>query len=221
MVFLFLLCSLGYTLRGKWAALPWWYSSSSVERPIWHRTEASWQQATPAHQLYECAILETDLSVPVKPSMGKALANILATASWETSGRNSPAKPLCQSDNQRSRTSRQYMDLLQGIGLWNGRGWLSKSEVHKAGNHTGKVTTRNPMDTDQSCCAQAVRRTLQASKGDSTGTGRSHWPQTGVSLSLSSPSSFSLLLPDHLLLSLWPEPSFKSPSNCLSHTHQG
>lgn len=73
-------CPLGYSPQGSEQAghddiraAPWRGLCSTELRPP--------QQATPARQLYESAVSETDLSVPVKPSMGAALVDTLATTS--------------------------------------------------------------------------------------------------------------------------------------------
>lgn len=145
-------------------------------------------------QLYDWALLETDLPGPDKPLMTAVLANILTTTSWETPSQNSPVKPLWI-----SQSSIREVESVGNIWIYDKE---LAYEIVKAGLASQKSTEQairkersqagwNLRDTDQSCCSQAVRkRRAQVSKQskqgrNSTDTGRRCWPQTGASLSLS------------------------------------
>lgn len=164
-------------------------------------------------QLYDWALLETDLPVPGKPLITEILANIFATASWETPSQNSPVKPLWISQNSIREAEPvgniciYYKELAYEIVR---AGLASLKSIEQAIRKERSQAGWNPRDKDQSCCSQAVRKRLQASKASKVELHR-HRQKLSLSLSLSLSISVSTHLPPSGLNPL------RRPSGCLSH----
>lgn len=149
-------------------------------------------------QLYDWALLETDLPVPGKPLITEILANIFATASWETPSQNSPVKPLWISQNSIREAEPvgniciYYKELAYEIVR---AGLASLKSIEQAIRKERSQAGWNPRDKDQSCCSQAVRKRLQASKASKV---ELHRHRQKLSLSLSLPVNLCLHSPTTL-----------------------
>ena len=131
------------------------------------------------------------------------------------------------------------MNLKQGIGLWNCWVWLSRSEVHRVGNQERKITSRlKPQAQRPKLLFTGTQEEKIKSKQQSKQAKQSRlnsWMQAeaavhrqkylfhvhvrSLSLSLSLSIHIYIYLPPPS--SLLPKPSFKRPSNCLTHAHNG